>query len=230
MATPIQVEANRANAQLSTGPSSPEGKLKSSHNALKHGLTGQTILLPTDDVEAYQSLVAHIHNKFKPATHEEKLLTQSIADTEWRLLRIPTLEAGIFALGRNELGAEFAGEPDLKVRKAMIEALVQKTYIKDLRNLALQETRLNKYLEKLTAQLELLISDRESLAVDRLNEVTIACDTARRENKRFNLTDFGFEFSMEHIQARAEYMRKHRIDSLPQFDRAWKAKTRAMAA
>ena len=39
MATPSQVEANRANAQFSTGPSSPEGKLKISHNALKTGLS-----------------------------------------------------------------------------------------------------------------------------------------------------------------------------------------------
>jgi hypothetical protein len=60
MATPAQIDANRANAQLSTGPSSPEGKAKSSHNALKTGLTGRTILLPTDDVAAYQNLVSLI--------------------------------------------------------------------------------------------------------------------------------------------------------------------------
>jgi hypothetical protein len=106
MATASQVEANRANAQFSTGPSSPAGKLKSSHNAVKTGLTGRTILLPSDDVAAYEKFTAITYNKFEPATDEEKLLVQSIVDTEWRLLRIPTLESGLYALGRNELAAE----------------------------------------------------------------------------------------------------------------------------
>ena len=112
MATPSQVEANRANAQFSTGPSSPEGKLKISHNALKTGLTGRTILLPSDDVAAYEKFTAVTYNKWQPATDEEKLLVQSIVDTEWRLLRIPTLESALYGLGRNELAAEVSHEQD----------------------------------------------------------------------------------------------------------------------
>ena len=49
MSTEAQVHANRANAQLSTGPSSASGKAKSSLNAVKTGLTGRTVLLPGDD-------------------------------------------------------------------------------------------------------------------------------------------------------------------------------------
>ncbi len=90
-----QLAANRANAQSSTGPKSEQGKLVSSHNALKTGLTGRTIVLPTDDVAAYQSFVALINRKFAPANDIEQHLTQTIADTEWRLLRIPTLESGL---------------------------------------------------------------------------------------------------------------------------------------
>lgn len=44
--------ANGTNAQLSTGPTSPEGKARSSLNALKTGLTGRTVLLPTEDAAA----------------------------------------------------------------------------------------------------------------------------------------------------------------------------------
>ena len=48
-----QLEANRRNAQRSTGPQSVEGKAKSSRNNLRHGLTGQISLLPTEDREAH---------------------------------------------------------------------------------------------------------------------------------------------------------------------------------
>ena len=48
-----QRAANKANAQKSHGAVTPEGRLKSSLNAVKTGLTGQTVLLPTDDAKAY---------------------------------------------------------------------------------------------------------------------------------------------------------------------------------
>ena len=92
MASPNQLAANRANAQLSTGPTSSEGKAKVSHNALKTGLTGRTVLLPSDDVAAYQAHVERTFERFTPDADEEKRLTQSLADTLWRLERIPSLE------------------------------------------------------------------------------------------------------------------------------------------
>jgi hypothetical protein len=148
-----QLAANRANAQSSTGPKSEQGKLISSHNALKTGLTGRTILLLSDDVAAYQSLIALINHKFAPADDIEKHLTQTIADTEWRLLRIPTLESGIYALGRTELAADCAHERDPQLRATMLEAHIFRTYQKDLRNLALQERRLRNQLKEDTAEL-----------------------------------------------------------------------------
>ena len=81
MASPNQLAANRANAQLSTGPTSSEGKAKVSHNALKTGLTGRTVLLPSDDVAAYQAHVERILQQFAPIEEEEKRLAHFLADT-----------------------------------------------------------------------------------------------------------------------------------------------------
>ena len=155
-----QLAANRANAQSSSGPKTEEGKLVSSHNALKTGLTGRTIVLPTDDVAAYQTLVALINKKFAPANDIEQHLTQTIADTEWRPLRIPTLESGLYALGRQELAADCAHEPDPQLRATMLEAHIFRTYQKDLRNLALQERRLRNQLRQDTAELRRLQQER----------------------------------------------------------------------
>jgi len=113
--------------QLSTGPKSEQGGLVSSHNALKTGLTGRTIVLPPDDVAAYQTLVALIKQKFNPpATSKSawsKLCLRSKLQPVDRkpspipngVLRIPTLESGFYAIGRHEL-ADCAHEPDVRRR------------------------------------------------------------------------------------------------------------------
>ncbi len=180
-----QLAANRANSQLSTGPKSENGKLVSSHNALKTGLTGRTIVLPTDDIAAYQSLVSLINQKFAPTNDYEKHLVQTIADTEWRLLRIPTLEAGLYALGRAELAAEFTHEPNPQLRASMLEAQIFRTYQTDLRNLALQERRLRSQLKQTTAELHQLQGERLATAAEE------AAKTRSTPVKPAN----GFEFS-----------------------------------
>ncbi|HSU59568.1 MAG TPA: hypothetical protein VLI55_09670 [Bryobacteraceae bacterium] len=102
MSTQAQIAANQKNAQFSTGPTSEAGKTKSSLNAVKTGLTGRTVLLPGDDAALYEAHVSEFIQRLQPAADDERNLVQSLADTEWRLLRIPSLEMGIYALGRPE--------------------------------------------------------------------------------------------------------------------------------
>jgi hypothetical protein len=230
MATDSQINANRANAQNSTGPSSPEGKLKSSHNALKTGLTGRTILLPSDDVAAYEKFTAVTYNKWQPATDEERLLVQSILDTEWRLLRIPTLESALYGLGRNELAAEVSHEPNDQSRAAALDALVYRAYRKDFSNLALQENRLNRQLAKHTAELLQLQAGRELLVNLRRNDAMVAFQKAKIAKEPFNEAEFGFEFSTAYLNARCAAFREGSHAILPAFDRAWKTKMRTQAA
>ena len=83
---------NRKNAARSTGPVTPEGKRRSSLNALRHGLTGQTVVLPEDDLAAYQKHCAQFHAELKPQGLLETKAVQTIADTYWRLDRIRAME------------------------------------------------------------------------------------------------------------------------------------------
>ncbi|MBV9034055.1 MAG: hypothetical protein JO182_06140, partial [Acidobacteriaceae bacterium] len=86
-----RLAANRANAQLSTGPRTDAGKAKSSLNAVKTGLTGRTVLLPNDEVAAYEAHIERFRKEFQPVGDQETHLVQSLADTQWRLDRIPNL-------------------------------------------------------------------------------------------------------------------------------------------
>jgi len=231
MSTDAQINANRANAQSSTGPSSPEGKLKSSHNALKTGLTGRTILLPTDDVGAYENFVEILKRKYQPGDAYEKHLVQSIADTEWRLLRIPTLESGYYALGRHELAAECAHESNDQVRAVMLEALIDRTYKKDLRNLALQERRLRAQLAKFVAELTELQEERDAVQFQRRNRLMKHSERAGGFKPPANAVElFGFEFTDEFLDTRLEAQDLGGQEAVKQLDRSWKAQMRKKAA
>ena len=152
--------ANQANAQLSPGPTSEEGKAKSCLNAVKTALTGCTVLLPSDDTAEYQRHLAAFEQEFQPVGLRECELVQSIADTWWRLRRIPALEMALFAKGRIEF-ADLFEEHELAARPLLIDAHTFLVYEKQIRNLQLQEARLTRRREKETAELRLLQQDRK---------------------------------------------------------------------
>ena len=156
-----QLVANRANAQLSAGPASEEGKAKSSLNAVKTGLTGRTVLLPTDDAAEYQRHLEAYEKEFQPLGQRERDLVQSIADTQWRLLRIPSLECGIYALGHLEF-ANSLDEQDAALRPGLVEVKTFLKYERQLRNLQLQESRLQRRREKEIAELRSLQETRKA--------------------------------------------------------------------
>jgi len=220
MSTPAQIAANRANAQLSTGPATADGRAKSSLNAVKTGLTGRTVLLPGDDAAAYQAHVTSFFARYEPATDEERNLVQSLADTEWRLLRIPALEMGIYAVGRIEL-AELFPQEDPEVRKQLIEAKILLTYQRQLNNLSIQENRLRRQREKDTARLDQLQDGRKRLD-DRLTEAAEQYIEAVEEDgdTDWDPNENGFEFSLAEIKERA-------LDIDPDLFDEWSAETAA---
>ncbi len=207
MSTSAQVAANQKNAQLSTGPTSETGKAKSSVNAVKTGLTGRTVLLPNEDAVFYEAHVSQFMKSHAPVGDDERNLVQSLADTEWRLLRIPALEMGVYAVGRLEFAELFANE-DESARKHLIEAKVFLAYQRQLNNLSIQENRLRRQREKDTVALRELQQERLRQASMRLDKIArqyiLAVDEQRHEE--FDLTEFGFEFSLEEIEVRAMHL------------------------
>ena len=104
-----QVEANRRNAGLSTGPKSPEGKARVARNALKHGMLSRETLLPYEDAGAFEELVEALWADWQPVGAQEEVLVEQVARETWRLRRVGRAEAGVFALeGRFSSGAPTA--------------------------------------------------------------------------------------------------------------------------
>src|SRR5438105_3516930 len=80
-----KIDANRQNAQHSTGPVTPEGKKRSSLNATRHGLTGQVIITTEEDKKAYDAHCASFHYDWQPQGATEKHLVQTIAAKQWQM-------------------------------------------------------------------------------------------------------------------------------------------------
>lgn len=98
MSTAKQVAANKANAQHSTGPQSQAAKAAVRHNATKHGLTSQQLIIPGEDPAAFESLAADLAESYNPANLHEQILVNQIAENLWRLLRARGIETAIFKL------------------------------------------------------------------------------------------------------------------------------------
>lgn len=78
MASLAQIEANRRNARLSTGPSTPEGKASSSQNSYKHGLTAEKAVSVYDDITSFWELEQSFLDQFQPVGSLELHLVRTI--------------------------------------------------------------------------------------------------------------------------------------------------------
>jgi hypothetical protein len=214
-ATSSQIAANQANAQKSTGPTTAEGKQRSSLNALKTGLTGRTVLMPGEDAEAYRVHCERFEEQFQPGTAEEQELVQSLADLRWRLLRCAQLEHNLFALGRVEFAQTFDHEPE-PVRSALIQAHTLRTYAKDLNNLSIQETRLDKRFQRELTELNRIQAERHEEERIALRQAAQLYMQAKKENKPFNPAQLGFEFSIEEIELFIQACGSSRSAQIPQ--------------
>ena len=99
MTTLKQIEANRRNAQSSTGPRTEAGKERSSRNAVRHGLTAETVIEPLEDAEDYQAFEEAVAAGFDAETAVERELILRLASLLWRLRRATSIETGLFKIG-----------------------------------------------------------------------------------------------------------------------------------
>jgi hypothetical protein len=195
--TPIdRAEINRQNASHSRGPSTPEGKRRVSLNALRHGLTGHTVVLPSEDLAAYQKHCGEFHTELKPQGLLESKCVQTIADTYWRLDRIRAMENSLFGLAVSQ-EAEMSPDPLIDCALAQAKSLEQHSDL--LIRLSLYEHRLNRTLEKAKAELKQLQKERAESREKALKEAAKIANLKEALHQPWQPRDDGFEFSPEDL-------------------------------
>jgi hypothetical protein len=207
--TDAQLAACRANAQLSTGPRTAEGKRRSCLNAFRHGLTGQILIHTSEDQQALQKHCDAIVQALAPVGPLELDLAQAIAEDKWRLHRARALENSVFALGHRErfqrtapgTGTERSFDPNNPAAPGCVvrwvpgdpnaalpevdAALAQgQTWIaqaKNLQLLTLYEQRIRRSVEKNTAELKALQAERKAAFAKAEEEARLLVKLAQSE-------------------------------------------------
>jgi len=189
-ANPIEgrrAATNRANSLHSTGPRTEPGKQRSSLNALRHGLTAHTAVLPNENPETYQRHIQQFLDEYAPATPTETQLVHEIANTAWRLNRIPLLEAELFSQNPNP-----------------------QTLVPMLATLGLHGSRLSRQFQKALDQLRTIQDERRHLERRQLTEAAELFLRHQHKGLPWEPAVFskeaGFVFSKEQIERHAQHL------------------------
>jgi hypothetical protein len=191
MTTTNRIDINRENARHSTGPKTHEGKQKSSLNALRHGLTGQVVVMPTEDLVLYQSHLESFEEEYEPKGATEQHLVQALADTSWRLNRVAALETNLLSLAAT-------GDP---LVDALGIAASLESKCKALANLSMHTQRLSRQFERTVIQLRALQATRRDSEEDDLRDLLAIQDMYESRGDTYDHAEDGFVFSEDEIHA-----------------------------
>jgi len=186
-----QLEANRRNAQKSTGPKTTEGKSNSSRNNLRHGLTGQISLLPTEDREAHDAFCNELIQSFAPETPMETQLAQSIAEDSWRLNRAVAIENNMFALGHQHERRE--------IQIALADARTFLAQAAAFNLLSIYEQRVNRNLQRNMKLLRELQAERKAQRDRAMEEAKLLAQLNLMNGLAYEPERNGFVFSHTEI-------------------------------
>jgi len=210
-----RAEINRANSQNSTGPKTPEGKQRSSLNALRHGLTGQIVVMPTEDLEAYQSHLESFTDEYNPKGATEANLVQALADTSWRLNRVAALETNLLTLGIASDLRPITGAPQ-QIQDAMSIVAALESQSKALSNLSLHSQRLSRQFERTVTQLRDLQKTRLSKEKHDLENLLDIMEMYESKGEIYRPSEDGFVFSQTQINESIRTRNRERL-----IDEAW---------
>ena len=177
-------EINRANAQHSTGPKTRTGQQRSCMNAMKHNLTGQSMILLEAETEAYNRMGAAMLIDLKPKSEPERQIAQKIIDTNFRLNRLPAIENNLFSFGLAANETDTAHDDRLEVMVAQTRAWMERAGTIDT---------LGRYEARLSRQLLKYQQEFERLQTVRKEQERIDSHRSRNEIKRdqFDPASFG---------------------------------------
>ncbi|HWE52742.1 MAG TPA: hypothetical protein VG273_23315 [Bryobacteraceae bacterium] len=190
-----QLEANRRNAQHSTGPLTESGKKISSHNSRRHGFTGRVNLLTPENRQAHDEFCSNLIDSLNPETPMERQFAHSIAEDSWRLNGLRAAE--------NNLLAECAAFSHNEIKEALQTAHAYQKHAGDLQLFSLYEQRINRAIHRNLTALKALQFERKAERGKALEEAKLltqlSLTTGAACNSEAATTVNGFVFSTAEI-------------------------------
>ena len=205
------------------GPRTEAGIARSKMNALRHGLSGRIVVLPSEDMNQFLKFSQEFVDSLYPATPLESELAQSVADGYWRLKRFRTVEEGMLAMGHYEKEGDFDAATE-EVHSAFTAARAFRANSQAFVNLSIYEQRIQRGIEKSMKQLREVQTERKELRKAEMAEVlllrdyhemmnssgsTIATRSSGGQlipaklNQRYEPVDDGFVYSSSEIEVEA---------------------------
>ena len=208
MPTPAQYAANRLNSIKSTGPASPKGKVRSSLNALRHGLTARVVVLPSEDLHAYEAFSKEIVDSLDPQTPMERQFAQTVADNQWRINRIRSIDDGMLAEAHFAGAGDFDAEhPD--IHSALTASRAFQAHSQDFVNLSIYEQRLHRTMKEALRQLEELQTKRCQRYKTQMDDAIRLHKTEKMKGLPYDPAPDGFVYAPAEITQ--EHDRRHRL-------------------
>ena len=166
-------------------PRTEAGKQRSALNALTHGLTCRTAVLPSEDPAAYEQHRRQFLEEYRPATPTETQLVHELADTSWRLNRIPLLEADLLSRAQSPAPSPQSPAPAVAA----------------LATLGLHGQRLSRQFHKTLEHLREIQLERRQREHKELKDAAAIVQFHKHKGLPYDPAQDGFVFSKEVIEA-----------------------------
>jgi hypothetical protein len=194
------------------GEETASGRKRSSMNALRHGLTARVVVLPSEDLAAYQAFSKEIVDSLDPQTPVERQFAQTVADNQWRINRIRSIEDGMLGMGHFEAAGDFdADNPE--IHAAMTAARAFRADSKAFVNLSIYEQRLHRSMKEALRQLKELQAERRERRKTEMDDAIRLLKTQQMKGLPFEPKEFDFVYASAEI-ARESARRDRLHDSL----------------
>ena len=138
MTSPARAAANAANAQLSTGPRTEEGKARSARNAIKHGLTAKDLVVREDELDEFNELQSSLREELGPQGAIEMLSFSQLVRAAWDMQRAQRLETDLFVNGLDPLLDEASAATLDRIHRYARQA--ERSYYRHLKELRILQT------------------------------------------------------------------------------------------
>jgi hypothetical protein len=204
-----QLAANRANAQKCLGPTTIEGKKRSSQNARRHGVTAQTTVMTEEDRIKHDAFCGKMMADLAPIGSMETFLASSVAEDAWRLNHSRAQCNNIVAIGHFDGTGDIYDTTHPEIHTAITSARTVRDNAKTLELLSLYEQRIHRSFQKHFEQLQKLQAERKAERAADLDDARLLSQLAKLQHLPYVPAQDGFVFSNAEIDRHTDIF--HRL-------------------